>query len=651
MKTLKFISVLSLLFILAVSGVARAGERPPDMPAEVANTVINPDPVVAGATVYINSELSYDTSGTITVQLCVPSDWVASGTLAGLTPSGLIDTWSSGSAETLDTISGVQVRCSTYNNTSTPPSGWDAVEWSFAVLSSATAGSNRPVRVWLTAGNSGNPPLQTVYATVNSAPSTRYVGNASGDCDGNTPCHTGTSGLQDAINALPSSGGTVIIGGQYLSGGASVGAKNIILQPLDSSAELRADNTTCGGGAPIVLNGGGNLTIDGLTLNGTSAPSSCNDGVLVGGSSAGNLTIQNSSGSITNWASDGVEISSGAGGSHTISNSTFSNNSSGIQSSGTLSVDGCTFSSNSSQGVSVNGGTATIENSTFSSNNQYGVYLNSGTLTLRGNTFSNNTDYGFTVAGGSAQAYANNFSGNNGGGFQAYVQDVDDAAKNWWGSYSDSSVGPTTDNINSYAAGWNARLGSDVENWSAGNGSAALGNAAMSGGSGTAVIIDLERASSNAPFGNGVPPYVNQSCSPFYDFYDTNGGTETWTVQLPIDTSTDCVSNVRNNEVAFQITPGTYDTECNTANNPSCWDRIDANDITVDGDNLLISMSGDDLNGTHIVSGDSSGAYDPTLIVLESVSASSSKDLWLPFLVLTGSVMMVVGAVFLIRRR
>ena len=121
MKTLKFISVLSLLFILAVSGVARAGERPPDMPAEVANTVISPDPVTAGATVYINSELSYDTSGTITVQLCVPSDWITGGTLTGLTPTGLIDTWSSGTPETSGTISGVPVRCSTYNNASTPP--------------------------------------------------------------------------------------------------------------------------------------------------------------------------------------------------------------------------------------------------------------------------------------------------------------------------------------------------------------------------------------------------------------------------------------------------------------------------------------------------------------------------------------------------
>jgi hypothetical protein len=42
---------------------------------------------------------------------------------------------------------------------------------------------------------------------------------------------------------------------------------------------------------------------------------------------------------------------------------------------------------------------------------------------------------------------------------------------------------------------------------------------------------------------------------------------------------------------------------------------------------------------------------DPTLITLESVSASSSGNTWLPFVLLVGSVALVSGTVAFLRKR
>jgi hypothetical protein len=620
MKTLRLVFVFVLLLTIVIIGSVSADTE------QVDNTTVNPDPVVAGNTVYIYSELTYNTGGgPYTATLCAPADWAAQSTLNAITPTSSIGaTWTSGTTASGITVAGVTLLCSRYTTNDTAV-GWDAVQWNFVVSASATVGSGRPVQVRQLPGDggSGSPYLQTVYTTVQGTPTTRYVGNTNGDCGGNSPCDTGTAGLANAIGALPASGGTVIIGGQYLSGGASVGSKNITLQPLNSSAELRADSG-CGGGAPIVLNGTGNLTIDGLTLNGTGAPSpACADGVLVSGSASGNLTIQNSGNSVYGWPSDGIEVSSGSSAHIVINNSSVRNNTSdGVNmNSGTLSAVNSSFSNNGGSGISANGGTVTVENSTLSSNTD-GVYNNGAALTLRGNTIENNSSHGFTVAGGTNVAYANNFNGNNSGGFQAYVVDPDDAAKNWWGSHTNSAVGPTTDNINSYAVAWDARLGAAVNTWAAGTDSVALGSAQLTRTGGSAadgVIISFGRASANAPFGNGVPPYVNQACSPFYDFYALGSPTN-WRVTLPIDNTTDCNSNVLTQEIAYTINNVA---ECATADNMDCWDRINDTNILVNSNTLLIDNL--DLSGTHIVSGDSSGGLDPTAINLLGNSAGQNQ--------------------------
>jgi len=637
MKTRRILYLLTLS-VLLLGLVIPAYAQSPEL---VENTNVTPDPVVAGSTVYIASELTYTTAGTATVRLCVPRDWASQATLDLLTPTSTLgEGWGTGTAAGNSAIGGVQTYCSDYSTT-TAAVGGDSGEWSFTVLSTATTGNNRPVRVWITSNNSGNPPLQTIYTTVQGAPTTRYIGDTTGDCGGNTPCDTGVGALAAAVTAL-SSGGTIVVCGTHTSSGdVSVGAQDYTLQPLNSSAELSASGACAN--ELIEINGTGDLTIDGLTLDGTGA--GCGIGVYVSGS--GNLAIQDSASSVKNWSTNGAQIT--GGGSHTISNSTFNNNGYGLEigtGAGTVAVSNSTFSSNTSDGIRATAGTLMVEGSTFSSNGIRGIWANGASATVRGNTFSNNTSYGFTHGSGTLAAYANNLTGNNSNGYQAYVTTAAAAAKNWWGSHSDSSVGPTSNGTTSYAAGWSARLGADVSSWAAGSGSATLGNAALSGGTGDGVIISFGRGSANAPFDNGVPPYVNRVCSDYYDFYGVTSGSG-WTVQLPIDNSTDCIANVLNYELAYVI-GGVGD--CTTSNNTACWDKIDeagAPNIVVSGNNLLIT--GVDLAGTHIVAGDSSG-NDPTAITLTGISAAANGA-FLPVLVVGLALVVSLGAVIVVRKR
>lgn len=622
MKTKSWLLTFVLLLALLVPGAASAQQGNPP-PESILGLTVFPSPVVAGDTVHLVWDMDLNGGGTYRFRAYIPSDWYNGanwGTGTGVTVAGLgAITWADyGTACAGGSIGGVTMICNEWVGTDATGEMIESIDLSFTVSSSATAGSNRPVRVTNTAGSGGAPNISTVYVTVNPVPTTRYVGNT--DCGGNTPCNTGVTALFDAVAALPAAGGTVYVYGVHDSDGALVGAKNIVLRPTDGASALRDAGTAVCTNGLVELDGAGNLTVDGLTFDGGGA-GSCGDGIGVTG--AGNLTVQNGA-SFTGWFDEGIVIFNG--GSHTVSNSSFTNNLGGA-----------------ADGIAIVGGTLVVEDTTFSNNGRRGVFTLGGTVTLRGNTFSNNAEYGYYYAGGALEAYANNLSGNNSGSFQAYVVDLDDAAKNWWGSHSDPNVGPTADGATSYAAGWNARLGADVASWAAGVGSVSLGSAALSGGgANTGVIINFDRGSANAPFDNGVPPYANRTCSDFYDFYALGGAG--WTVQLPVDVTTLCTNNVRNYEIAFVINDNT---NCATADDPACWDRIPDTQITVSGNDMLIT--GLSLAGTHIVAGDENG-YDPTAISLKNVSALPVQN-WLPAVLALALLALGSGGLLLIRKR
>lgn len=575
--TLLVVGLLAL--VLSVASPLLAQSNPTGVESILSLTVL-PSPVTAGSTVSVIWDADVVDTGTVTFQVYVPSDWYSEADWE--TGNGVTVNTATGAAYTVAscpnlTIGGVPTYCARYSATDVGDIT-EYFELSFTVNAGATAGSSRPVRASNPVGSGGPPNASTIYVTVAGAPSTRYIGDTG--CGGDTPCDTGAGALQTAVTALPASGGTIYVYGAHDSNGADIGTKNITLRPVDSGSSLNGLRTGCAG-TLVELNSSGNLTVNGLTIVGEgsiNASNTCFVGVGVTGS--GNLTVQNGAtfeGWYGNGSDGGYGVSvTGGSGTHSMSGATFEDNATGLNvEAATTTVSNSTFEANSDGSVMANfpGGALIIENSTLSNTDPgYGLFQYAGTVILRGNTFTGNSDYAFINGGGTMTAYANNVTGNNDGGYQASVDAAAEAAKNWWGSFSDPAVGPTSDGSNSYGDGWARRLGAPVDSWTAGNNSVTLGNAGLTG-SGRAVIISHGRGSAYAPFANGIPPYVNRVCSDFYDFYALDNPTA-WTVRLPIDTSAECVSNVRNYEIAFTIDPASYDTACASSNNSGCWNGL-----------------------------------------------------------------------------
>lgn len=665
MKLFHYALILAVLLAGVTSGTALAQGGSPD---SITSITVSPDPVYVGANVTIT--LDYDNDLSIATHAAVCVYFRPAADLASWRANFPATVETFGAIYTLD-ASGYCPNISGYDDfyyLTTDPSAivdGDALEFAVSVPAITAGTKYVGFRIYSGAdceddandGGADAPGGATCNTlggnrnksfTVNVS-STQYVGNTG--CGTNIPCQTGVSGLQNAINALPAAGGTVYVYGSYLSGSVSLGAKDVVLRPVDATSAL-GDDDSCSGQL-LLLDGAGDLTIDGLALDGSLGGTNCTEGVRLSGGS-GQLTIQNSS-SIKNWSSQGVVISS-ASGPHTFNNVTFTGNTTNAVAcnagSTTLAISNSTFSTNGN-GVNLGGCAATVERNTFSSNTGDGVVVGTGSsVVVRGNTFTGNAGYGFNRTDGTLTAYANNLSGNNGGGFQALVNNEAAAAKNWWGSATNSAVGPTS-GAGVYTAGWDRRLGADAVSWAAGTagGTATLGSSSLApaGGSGVPVIISFGRGSLNAPFGNGIPPFVNRTCSDYYDYYVV-GGAGNWTIAMPVDVSTDCTNNVLYTELAYKITPGTYDGECSTSNNTMCWDRIPESAILVSGNTLLITQSAAELGYTHITAGDASG-MDPTVVRLENLKAAPGQNAWLP--VGLGALALVLGGtgIFLTRRR
>jgi subtilisin-like proprotein convertase family protein len=245
---------------------------------------------------------------------------------------------------------------------------------------------------------------------------------------------------------------------------------------------------------------------------------------------------------------------------------------------------------------------------------------------------------------GTVTAYANNISN-----FAAADAGVGtpQIGHNYWGTNDPAAPAPT----GMPAAEWPKRLGALIAHWAEGTGSAMLvtgvNTATLSGGGGIAVLVSHGRGQANAPFGNGVAPYVNQMCSDFYDLFTINGS-GTWTAQIPVDNAANCNTNT--------LTPKRVDwitalAACSPATNTACWNAIDPTRINVSGQNLLIgSLTVGELGGTPFVAGDING-LDPTAIRLTQLNGQSSTALpWLPLGVLI-AIGLSVGLLALKRRQ
>jgi hypothetical protein len=191
---------------------------------------------------------------------------------------------------------------------------------------------------------------------------------------------------------------------------------------------------------------------------------------------------------------------------------------------------------------------------------------------------------------------------------------------NWWGTYSGSAPAGLD------AAAWAARLGSPVSSWADGSGTAVLGSAQLTGGSGTAVVVSHGRA--NWPFGVGIIGSADMMCSDYYDFFVVNGS-GLWEVTVPVDDNAGCNLNTLAGLRLYWITDIA---ECAAPTSQDCWDLLQGN-VTAVGQNLVASnIAAVDLGGTPFVAGDS-GGFEPTAITLQSLQIkTAAAPLWLSLL-------------------
>ncbi len=301
---------------------------------------------------------------------------------------------------------------------------------------------------------------------------------------------------------------------------------------------------------------------------------------------------------------------------------------------GTHSVSGPLVSGNNGANhVTIEGEQGTMSSTLNFTGNGFNV--GPGDVTVRGLNLAGASTV-FNQTGGALSAYANNITGwttafSSSGGTASL-------GNNWWGTsaYNASDPGlPTGD--------WDKRLGADIEAWAVGSGSATLGGASVAGGSGTAVAISFGRSQTNAPFGNGSPPAVNDMCSDFYDFFVRNAS-GSWTVTVPVDDYASCNTNTRDQDKLGWI----FDiTHCATSD-PMCWET--APNVGHAGHTLFSSnLTPVDLDGTHFVAGDGVG-NDPTAVHMSAMAAG--QDFPALLTVATAlALLLLLGSGLLLRRR
>lgn len=278
-------------------------------------------------------------------------------------------------------------------------------------------------------------------------------------------------------------------------------------------------------------------------------------------------------------------------------------------------------------------------------NNTMGLAMTGGNVTFAGN----NVDVGTTAvtqSGGTLLAYANNFTGY--GTPLSRTGGTAHVAHNWWGTYA-------TQPANVSNADWQARLGAPLVVlggnvvWATGSGSAELESATLSGGTGTAVIVNHGHSYSDAPFGN--VRYDNM-CSSYYDFFTVNGSGP-WAVSVPVDDTPECTAQTLEPGKIFWIPPGTdYAADCLVPNNenPACWDLITTNIITAERNITVTGLSASDLGGTQFVAGSATGS-DPTAVTLRGLTATTDRSTTPAALIFGGTVLATAVVVVVLRRR
>jgi hypothetical protein len=330
-------------------------------------------------------------------------------------------------------------------------------------------------------------------------------------------------------------------------------------------------------------------------------------------------------------------------GGGTCSGAMIDNNGSGTLTVTGLTIDGTCGSGYRSAGILNSGsGTTLVKDNRntiqdFTGTGNAGVEVSSGTIIVSGNTFTNN-DRAMEQSGGTLYAFANNITSTSGSNAAVRSSGTYNVKCNYWGSAT----------ISGFGSDYDERLGAKVSSYTEGSGALTLGNASLASGTGSQVLINLGRDTSNPPFNNGTTSGLGALVSDFFAACSSRNGTSVGTITITGDSVSPGAEGFRLYEIMDAA-------DCSPADNTACWDYAGA----VDGDGnptgnahcttTGCSVTDENTSEGHFVVGN---GEDPTLVTLENISISSSSgNTWLPFVLLAGSVALVGGAVGFLRKR
>jgi parallel beta-helix repeat protein len=274
---------------------------------------------------------------------------------------------------------------------------------------------------------------------------TSTAGWTSRDCDYLCDGTNDQEEIIQALNALPATGGEVVIldGIYNITASINIPKDNVSLRGNGNATTLKrmynSTNTNSGPTAKglITLNEKSGCKIQGLQVDGNKATytASHNYGIYLYSSSNNTVT-----GNTCNNNNYGIYLYSSSS-DNTVTGNTCNNNNYGIYlySSSNNTVTGNTCNNNSYGIYLYLSSNNTVTDNTCNNNNNYGIYLSSSSnSTVTGNTCNNNNYYGICLSSSSNNTVTGNTCNNNRNGI-------------YLSSSSNSTVtGNTCNNNNNY---------------------------------------------------------------------------------------------------------------------------------------------------------------------------------------------------------
>ncbi|MBI5564305.1 MAG: hypothetical protein HY870_05390 [Chloroflexi bacterium] len=161
---------------------------------------------------------------------------------------------------------------------------------------------------------------RTTTFTVQALGSQIYVANDATGCGSNSPCLTGGTALNTALDNVTGPGDVFVLGDYLMSPGVTADlntAKTVTVSGV-GGASLNMAAGTCSGAA--LVNNGGTLTVQNLAIDGTCASGSRSAAVR---NDAGTLSVKNAT--VRDFAGAGIGVAA-AGGTVVVEGSNFNNN-------------------------------------------------------------------------------------------------------------------------------------------------------------------------------------------------------------------------------------------------------------------------------------------------------------------------------------